>query len=192
MVPIPTVPLTPSILLSTSTWALESLIAREADPSKNCVLTVGNFSAGSAANIIPDTAVLQGTIRTNDKDCRTLLVRRMKEAAVGIAQVYGGTAEIEMLSEVPPLVCDRELTEQMAGYLQEIPGLTPVPGVAANASEDFAIVAERVPSTFMYLSAGFEDERGEAPAHNPKVRFNEDVCAIGPACLALCATRWLE
>lgn len=172
--------------------ALESLIAREAAPSKNCVLTVGNFSAGSAANIIPDTAVLQGTIRTNDKDCRTLLVRRMKEAAVGIAQVYGGTAEIEMLSEVPPLVCDRELTEQMAGYLQEIPGLTPVPGVAANASEDFAIVAERVPSTFMYLSAGFEDERGEAPAHNPKVRFNEDVCAIGPACLALCATRWLE
>lgn len=111
---------------------------------------------------------------------------------MGIAQVYGGTAEIEMLSEVPPLVCDRELTEQMAGYLQEIPGLTPVPGVAANASEDFAIVAERVPSTFMYLSAGFEDERGEAPAHNPKVRFNEDVCAIGPACLALCATRWLE
>ena len=53
-------------------------------------------------------------------------------------------------------------------------------------------MAERVPSTFMYLSAGFEDERGEAPAHNPKVRFNEDVCAIGPACLALCATRWLE
>lgn len=93
---------------------------------------------------------------------------------------------------MPPLVCDRTLTEEMAGYLQELPGLTPVPGVTASASEDFASVAERVSSTFMYLSAGFPDERGEAPAHNPKVRFNEDVCAIGPACLAHCAMRWLS
>lgn len=172
--------------------ALEALIAREADPGKSCVLTVGNFSAGSAANIIPDSAVLQGTIRTNDKGCRELLVRRMRETAVGIAKVYGGTAEIEMLSRVPPLICGKELTEAMAGYLQELPGLTPVPGAAASASEDFASIAERVPSTFMYLSAGFPDERGEAPAHNPKVLFNEDVCAIGPACLAHCAVRWLS
>ena len=172
--------------------ALEALIARESDPGKNCVLTVGNFSAGSAPNIIPDTAVLQGTIRTNDKACRALLVRRMKEAAAGTAQVYGGSAEVEMLSEVPPLICDKALTEQMAGYLQELPGLTPVPGIAASASEDFASIAERVPSTFIYLSSGFPDERGEAPAHNPKVLFHEDVCAIGPACLAHCAVRWLE
>lgn len=172
--------------------ALEALIAREADPGKNCVLTVGNFSAGSAPNIIPDSAVLQGTIRTNDKDCRALLVRRMREAAAGIARVYGGTADVAMLSQVPPLVCDRALTEKMAGYLRELPGLTPVPGVCASASEDFASIAERVPSTFMYLSSGFPDERGDAPAHNPKVVFNEDVCAIGPACLAHCAVRWLE
>ena len=172
--------------------ALEALIAREADPGKNCVLTVGNFAAGSAPNIIPDSAVLQGTIRTNDEACRALLVRRMKEAAAGTAQVYGGTADVDMLSEVPPLVCDKALTESMAGYLQELPGLTPVPGIAASASEDFASIAERVPSAFMYLSAGFPDERGDAPAHNPKVLFNEDVCAIGPACLAHCAARWLE
>ncbi len=62
--------------------ALEALIAREADPGKNCVLTVGNFSAGSAANIIPDTAVLQGTIRTNDKACRELLVMAFMLAAL--------------------------------------------------------------------------------------------------------------
>lgn len=171
--------------------ALEGLIAREVDPEKSCVLTVGNFSAGSAPNIIPDTAVLQGTIRTNDAHCRELLVRRMKEEAAGIAQLCGGSAEIVMLSQVPPLVCNKALTDQMAGYLQELPGLTPNSGIAASASEDFALVAERVPSTFMYLSAGFQDERGEAPAHNPKVRFNEDVCAIGPACLAHCAAQWL-
>lgn len=172
--------------------ALEALIAREADPSKNCVLTVGHFAAGSAPNIIPETAVLEGTIRTNDKDCRALLVRRMKEAAEGTARVYGGTAHVEMLSEVPPLICDKALTDKMAAWLQELPGLIPDPGISSSASEDFAAIAERVPSVFMYLSAGFEDERGDPPAHNPKVLFNEEVCAIGPACLAHCAARWLE
>lgn len=174
--------------------ALEAVIAREADPNKTCVMTVGQFSAGSAPNIIPDTAVLQGTIRTNDKDIRALLVRRMREVSEKTAAVYGGSAEIEMISEVPPLVCDPGLTKEVAGYMQElgIPGLTPYPGVSANASEDFSSIAEKVPSTFMYLSAGFLDERGDAPAHNPKVRFNEDVCPIGAGCLAHCAVRWLE
>ena len=44
----------------------------------------------------------------------------------------------------------------------------------------------------MYLSAGYMDERGTYPAHNPKVQFNEDVCPIGVACLAQCAVKWLE
>lgn len=174
--------------------ALEALLAREATPNKTCVMTVGQFTAGAAANIIPDTAILQGTIRTNDRDSRALLVRRMKETAEKTAEVYGGTVSVEMISEVPPLICDSALTKQIVGYMQElpIPGLMPYPGVSANASEDFASVAERVPSTFMYLSAGFLDERGDAPAHNPKVRFNEDVCPIGVSCLTHCAIRWLE
>lgn len=174
--------------------ALEALIAREADPGKACVLTIGNFSAGSAPNIIPDTAVLQGTLRTNDRSEREKLVRRLGEVSQKTAEVYGGLAEIEMISEVPPLVCNPVMTEEMVGYIQElpIPGLTPVPNMSASASEDFATIAEKVPSVFMYLSAGYMDERGDAPAHNPKVRFNEEVCPVGSACLAHCAVRWLE
>lgn len=89
--------------------ALQSIIAREVDPSKACLMTIGKFQAGTAANIIPDTAVLEGTIRTNDPESRELLVRRMKEAAVHTAETFGGTAEITMISEVPPLICDPEL-----------------------------------------------------------------------------------
>ena len=174
--------------------ALEALIAREAAPSKACVLTIGSFSAGSAPNIIPDTAVLQGTLRTDDSASREKLVRRLKEAVQGTTAVFGGSAEIEMISQVPPLVCDAAMTEEMVGYMQElpVPGLTPVPDMSASASEDFAVIAEKVPSVFMYLSAGYLDERGDAPAHNPRVRFNEEVCPIGSACLAHCAVRWLE
>lgn len=174
--------------------ALEALIAREADPSKMCVMTVGSFHGGTASNIIPETAEMQGTIRTNDKASRELLVRRMHEVAANTAEVYGGTAEIEMLSQVPPLVCDPKLTNEIAGYMGTlgVPGAMPYPGVSANASEDFASVAERVPGTFMYLSAGFLDERGAYPAHNPKVLFNEEVCPIGAGGYAHCAAEWLK
>ena len=174
--------------------ALQELIARESDPTHSCVLTIGQFAGGTAANIMPETAVLQGTIRTNKPEARELLVRRMKEVAEKTAAVYNGTVDIEMISEVPPLICNPKLTDEVVGYMQElgIPGLTPYPGISASASEDFAVIAEKVPSTFMYLSAGYLDERGQYPAHHPKAQFNEDVCPIGAACLAHCASQWLK
>ena len=69
-----------------------------------------------------------------------------------------------MISDVPPLVCDPAMTDEIVSYMKElpIPGLTPVPDTSASASEDFATIAERIPSVFMYLSAGYMDERGDA------------------------------
>ena len=174
--------------------ALEALIAREVDPAKANLLTVGKFNAGTAPNIIPDTATLEGTIRSNDKASRELLVRRMQEIAAKTAESFGATATVEMPSGVPPLVCDPKLTNEFVGYMKamNIPGAMPYPNVSASASEDFASIAEKVPATFMYLSAGFTDGRTTAPAHNPKVIFNEDVCPIGASCYAHCATEWLK
>lgn len=173
---------------------LESLISREADPEKTCVLTVGQLHGGSAANIIPDTAYLEGTLRTNDKAARELLVRRIREVAEGTAKLYGGQAELTVLSDVPPLICDKALTEQMAGYIKElsVPNIQPIPDMKANASEDFAVIAEKVPAAFIYISAGFPDERGSYSAHNPKVRFNEDALPMGAAAAAHCAVRYLS
>ena len=174
--------------------ALQELIARESDPSDACLLTVGQFTAGSAANIIPDTAVLKGTMRTNKKEAREKLVRRLKEVSEATAVVYGGSAEVVFTCSVPTLVCDGTLTKEIVGYMTEltIPNAVGYPGISASASEDFALIAERVPSAFMYLSAGYPDERGDYPAHNPKVQFNEDVLPIGTAYLVHSAVRWLE
>lgn len=174
--------------------ALQELIARESDPTHSCVLTIGHFEAGAAPNIIPETALMEGTIRTNNPAARELLVRRMKEVAAKTADLYGGSATVEMLSEVPPLICDPALTNEIVGYMKElpIPGMTGYPGISASASEDFALIAEKVPSVFMYLSAGYLDDRGSYPAHNPKVQFNEEVCPMGASCLAHCAVQWLK
>ena len=74
----------------------------------------------------------------------------------------------------------------------KLPETMEYPNISASASEDFAFVAEQVPSTFMYLSSGYMDERGAYSAHNPKVQFNEEVLPRGAAYLAHCAQRWLE
>lgn len=174
--------------------ALQELIARESDPAHSRVLTIGNFSAGTAANIIPPEAVLQGTLRTNNADTRKFLVQRIREVSQRVAAVYNGSAEVETLSEVPPLICNPDMTKEMAGYIEElgIPGTMGYPGIEASASEDFAVIAEKVPSSFMYISAGYIDGRKTSTSHNPEVIFNEDVCPAGTAWMAHCATRWLE
>lgn len=174
--------------------ALQALLAREADPAKACIVTIGQFQAGTAGNILPETAVLKGSVRSNDEEARQLLTRRLEEICEGTAKTFGGTARVRWTCRIPTLVCDPVVADAMAGYLRElpIPDLRVQPGIRANASEDFALIAERVPSVFFYVSAGFPDERGAAMAHNPKVLFNEDGLPMGAAALAHCAIRWLE
>ncbi|MBQ3497294.1 MAG: amidohydrolase [Oscillospiraceae bacterium] len=174
--------------------ALTSLTAREGDPTHACALTIGSLHAGSAPNIIPDTAELQGTLRTNNRQSREKLAARVCQITEELAAAYGGEAQAVFSSRVPPLYCAPEITREMAGYIEEmnVPNLQGHGGVTASASEDFALVAERIPSTFIYLSAGYSDERGEYPAHNAKVQFNEDVLPFGAAAYAHCAARYLE
>lgn len=173
--------------------ALEAIMAREVTSTQASVMTVGLFHAGSAYNIIPETAELQGSIRSDSPEQRELLVRRMKEVAQRAAETYQGTAQVEMIAAVPPLICDPQVTKQLVSYMEEldISGQTAVPGIKATASDDFACVLEEIPGAYIYLSAGFPD----APAtqqHSPDVRFNEEVFRYGPAYFAHCATRWLE
>ncbi|WP_426350819.1 M20 family metallopeptidase [Alloiococcus sp. CFN-8] len=173
---------------------LQELIAREVDPTDTCVLTIGSFNAGTAPNIIPETAILQGTIRTASTKTREQLVKRMKEVSKLTAETYRGTAEVEMISEVPPLICNPEFTNEIVKYMQELPleGLMGYPKIQASASDDFAEILNRVPGAYMYLAAGFPNDEINYQAHTPNVRFNEDVLPFGAAALAHSATQWLK
>lgn len=174
--------------------AMQTIISREVDPQKACIMTVGSFNAGTANNIIPNEAVLTGTIRCNDQPSREQMKRRLAEMAEKTAEVYGGVAKVEWVSQVPPVICNPQVVNAMVRYMGEleIPGMMGAPGAAATASEDFAVITSRIPSSFIFLTAGFPEEDDPAPAHNPKVRFNEGVLPIGAASFAQCAMRWLE
>ena len=173
---------------------LQKMIEEEQERGTACILTLGRFEAGTAPNVIPDTAMLEGSIRAEKAVMQENLVRKIRMISEECARRFGGSVKLEELSSVPPLICDPKMVEEVVGYMKElrIPKTVPMPDVKAAASEDFAVIAEKVPSTFIYLSAGFDDERGEATAHNPKVMFNEEVLPVGAAYLAYCAVRWLK
>lgn len=173
--------------------SLQELIAREAKPDQSCVLTIGEFQAGTAPNIIPERVVLSGSIRTNNENERSKLVRRLEEVVKLQSEVFNGKARVEWLSNVPALVCDGELIKEVAGYMKEItPEATGYDHITATASEDFALLSEIIPVSYMYIGAGFSDGRKQYDLHNPKVTMNEEVLPIGSAYMAHCASRWLE
>lgn len=152
-------------------------------------LSVGVFRAGTAGNVIPDTALLQGSLRLEEG--REDAVKELDEKLGQIAKEHGGSVEVVCTSKTPALVCDKTLTARMAGYLKEL-DLIVKDGVKARASEDFAYVAERIPTAYFYLTCGFSDARGDHLAHDPNVMIDEDVLPIGAAAYAHCAFKYIN
>lgn len=171
--------------------ALQELIARECAPSAEAALTIGQFSAGAAENIIPETATLKGTLRTFDPKVTDYLIRRIEETALGISQVYRTQCELTVLSKVPSVVCDPALNALFLGALEGLP-VKILPGFHVMGSEDFAFIASEIPSSYFSLGAGVSDPEKWVGQHNPKVLFNESVLPIGAACYAQAAMTGLE
>ena len=171
--------------------ALQELIAREVPADKEATLTIGQLTAGSAANIIPETAVMQGTLRVFDSDLRAELIRRISEVAENIASAYRTKINIETLSDVPVLACDPALNAQFADAFRQLsPTLTIHDGAHTTASEDFAFFAQRVPTSMFLIGARIDDGTLVYNQHNPKVRFNEKALPIETAVYTAAALRW--
>ena len=155
--------------------ALQALVAREKPPLKAAALTIGQFAAGSASNVIPETCVLQGTLRTFDPQVREMLIRRINEIVPAVCTAYRCKCEIEELSNVPSLVCDAKLSEELRAAIDETGVIhTYLPGTQFIGSEDFALYAEKVPSVYFTIGAAPEDKSLIFGQHNPKIIFNED------------------
>ena len=171
--------------------AFQNLIAREVPPTEIASLTFGQFSAGSTSNIVPETAVLQGTLRTYNKDLREKLVNRMQRIIKSVAEMFEANVEYEVLSDVPSTYSDPEATEELAGYLKDLgEGLLMATDYRVTPSDDFARISEYVPT--VYLMLGAKVENNPYPHHNPNVLFSEDAMPLGAAIHAQCAFEWLK
>lgn len=185
--------------------ALQEINARELAMSEQAVLTIGTMNAGVAANVIPDTVNMGGSIRTFDEETRTFIKERMVEISEGIAKSFRAEAEVIFGSGCPTLVNDKDLSVCAEKYVKELLGQRKAFSVAqlnamsgdsksskSAGSEDFAYVSQEVPSIMLALAAGQPDKGYCYPQHHPMVKFDESALAGGSAVYAYTALRWLE
>lgn len=172
--------------------ALQSLIAREIGGTDEAVLTIGQLSAGEVANVIPERAVLQGTLRTFKKEIREHLTKRIREVADGVAMTYRCKCDYEVLSKCPSVVTDDTVTAMAQQSIRSLlPQVYLSGGAHGMGSEDFAVIADQVPSAYFMMGAGPQEAEKRLGQHNPKILFNEDVLCLGAAIYAQAAADWL-
>ena len=165
--------------------ALQEITAREIAAKTPAVITIGKFSGGQAPNIIPQDAVIEGTIRTFDKSLSAEILQRITVISKATAEAFRGTVTVEELSSAPPLINNPQLTSQMAGFITELFGEKSIYLMDGGGmgSEDFSSFTYELPCVYLLIGAGTAEENPQygMPMHNEKVIFKEEILAKGAA-----------
>lgn len=172
---------------------LQELLARECPFGSEVSLTIGQFHAGDAPNIIPNTAIMKGTLRTFDDELAGKLIRRIAEVSTKVAEAYRVQAELETLYQGPVLVCADEMNTLVMDCIKEL-GLDGMvmDKLKGTGSEDFAYIAQKVPSSYFIIGAGVGTPDEWISQHNPKVRFHKAILYQAAAIYVAAAFTWLE
>ena len=176
---------------------INSLTARTVDPTTTpTVFTIATVDAGVRYNIIPDRAVLSGTLRTFDIAQRDDLVRRAEIAIDNVAETYGATAEFGVRQNAALVFNDEALSAWLEPVLEEAAGKGRVDAGAppTTVAEDFSYLSREVPGVFYHLGASPDgvDPASSPPNHSPAFDVNESVLPVGVRAHVLTALRFLE
>ena len=160
--------------------ALHTLVAREVKPIEPAVLTVGMIQAGTAPNVIPETALLHGTVRTFDKELRRYMARRVEEVARGVAAAMRADCACTYEWGYSAVVNDPAMADLVATVAREVVGPDNVVAFEPTmGGEDFAAFLERVPGCFFFVGTR-NDERGLVWGHHhPRFDVDETAVPIG-------------
>src|SRR5688500_3983713 len=175
--------------------AIQALITRRYEAAEATVVTVTQLDAGSAHNIIPDRAVLKGTIRTLSPGRRQEIRDDLRRLAEGIAAAHECTAEVTVIDGFPPTINDPRAVALFEAVADDLPSgafeTLPHPIMGA---EDFSYVLEKVPGAMAFLGVAAEgsDWAGCCGIHSSRMVVDETALPRGAAILAGAALRFLE
>jgi carboxypeptidase Ss1 len=165
--------------------AIQGVSSRMIDPIQPFVITVGSVHSGTKENIIPDQAVLQGTVRTLDEATRKRAKAKVAEVAKGVCRAFGAKAEVEFEKNAYPVtVNDEKVTEQAKKILSKMPGTRVKVRALQLGGEDFSRFLHEAPGTFYFLGTKNPAKGCVYPNHSPRFKVDEDVLKFGTASLA--------
>ncbi len=174
---------------------LQQIVSRIDDPRDPLVVTVGTIKAGTQFNIITDTAVMEGTVRSHSKEARSLVEENMRRIAEMTAAAYGCTVEIDYRYLEPPVINgDHALNEIARDAAKKLYGDDVLATTErASGSEDFSYIMDHIPSSlFMFIGCYDEATGSVYPVHNERFRINEELLHVGAAQYAQLAADYLE
>jgi len=168
--------------------ALQGVSGRMIDPIQPFVITIGSIHSGTKENIIPDKAILQGTLRTLDEKTRKLAKAKIVEVAKGVSKAFGARAEIDFEKDAYPVtVNDVRVTEQAMKIIRMIPRTKVIVREPIMGGEDFSRFLQEAPGTFYFLGNHNPAKGCVHPNHSPRFKVDEDVLKLGAASLSMLA-----
>jgi amidohydrolase len=155
--------------------ALQSIVSRTVDPLESAVVSICEFHAGNARNVIPQTAELKGTVRTLTAEVRELVEKRVREVVAGVAQMTGARIDLGYERGYPVVVNHALQTDVATQVAKEIAGDASVHELPPQmGAEDFAYMLESRPGAFIFCGNG-----DSAGLHHPAYNFNDDAIVFG-------------
>ncbi|MGW8266904.1 MAG: amidohydrolase, partial [Longimicrobiales bacterium] len=174
---------------------LQTVVSRQADiTTAPAVVTIGQIDGGIRSNIIPDSVVMVGTVRTLDAEMREKIEEGIHRVATGIAESAGATAEVSLTRPMPVTYNDPELTRRMVATLERVagpPGAAEVP--PSTGAEDFSYYQQEIPGLFFFLGV-IPDTiplENAAPNHSPYFFADEAALPVGVRAMANLAVDFL-
>ena len=177
----------------------QTIISRNKKPIDGGVISVTMIHAGEATNVVPDTCVLQGTVRTFNPELLDLIEMRMRTVAEHTCAAFDASCEFEFRRKYPSTINSLAESEFARSVMTQIVGadhvLTQQPTMA---SEDFAFMLQVMPGAYVFISNGDGQHRemghGNGPCvlHNPSYDFNDELIPLGATFWSRLAQSWLE
>lgn len=162
---------------------LQTIVSRRVAAIDPVVVTVGHLEAGTAANIIPNEAYFEGTVRTQSNETRNHVAEILKQLAVGTARAMGGDAEVSYTFGVGPTISEDHLVDEISEAVTELLGndkLLQVPSPSMG-SEDFARYLEHIPGAIFRLGTHNDTPESKLALHNASLLFDEKAIPTGVA-----------
>jgi amidohydrolase len=176
------------------TTALQTIVSRNISPLKPAVVSVTSIHSGTAFNIIPQTAELNGTIRTFDPSIRSLVLERFHQIVHGIAASLGCTAEITLQQVTAPVINNEEIAASVQQSAHKLFPETPIadhPYLTMGA-EDMGYMQEKVPGCYFFIGSANPAKNLNYNHHHPKFDFDEQALIHAVALMATAAADLLK
>jgi amidohydrolase len=174
--------------------ALQTIVARNVNPIDSAVVTVGALHAGTAHNVIADTANMKGTVRYFNPAFEGFFKQRIEQIIAGICQSHGATYDLEYLSLYPPVINDTGIAELVRSVAEEVveTSVGIVPECQTMGGEDMSFFLREVPGCYFFLGSANPEKNLAYPHHHPRFDFDETVLPMGVEIFARCVEKFFK